>query len=61
MRLKKLQCTDSENNESIDFNNWILNVGNGSSSISETDIDDDDEDCTIVEIPSDLLITTTDA
>lgn len=60
MRLKKLQCTDSENNESIDFNNWILNVGNGSSSISETDIDDDDEDCTIVEIPSDLLITTTD-
>ncbi|PUZ64674.1 hypothetical protein GQ55_3G161600 [Panicum hallii var. hallii] len=58
MRLKNLQTNTFEYNETLDFNNWILSIGNGTNGVTN-DIDED-SDCKIVEIPSDLLITTTD-
>jgi ATP-dependent DNA helicase PIF1 len=58
MCLKKLQTNTFEYSETLDFNDWILSIGNGTNGVTN-DIDED-SDCKIVEIPSDLLITTTD-
>jgi hypothetical protein len=52
-----LQTNTFEYNETLDFNDWILSIGNGTNGVTN-DIDEDSY-CKIVEIPSDLLITTT--
>jgi hypothetical protein len=59
MRLKKINDNVVEYKELSDFNNWILEIGNGTlqqNSIFEVD---QDADTTTVEIPHDLLIYTT--
>ncbi|KAJ1283306.1 hypothetical protein BS78_03G118400 [Paspalum vaginatum] len=60
MRLSKLRSNTLEHNELNDFNKWILSIRNGTiKSDTITNDTDEYEDCNIVEIPTDLLITTT--
>jgi len=56
MRLQKVNPSTPEYEELESFNNWILSIGNGTI-IGETNIATD-SDSTLIEIPKELLIQT---
>lgn len=56
MRLQKVNPSSPEYEELESFNNWILSIGNGTI-IGETNIATD-SDSTLIEIPKELLIQT---
>jgi hypothetical protein len=62
MRLKKQNMTSDEYEKLLQFNNWILSVGDGqhsSSDIVSNNTNKNDCDSIIIKIPKDLLIETT--
>jgi hypothetical protein len=61
MRLHRIRSSSSEYKELESFNNWILQIGYGCTKNSNKDYEDRDHDTSIVEIPKDLLLYTTES
>jgi len=59
MRLKKIKNNSLEYKELSEFNDWILRIGNGSEKINMIPETKEDNDSNIVQIPQDLLLSTT--
>jgi len=60
MRLQKLESQSPEYKQLNDFNNWILQIGNGTIKHVYPIDNDSDVDSITVEVPKDLLIDTAD-
>ncbi|KAJ1259806.1 hypothetical protein BS78_10G184200 [Paspalum vaginatum] len=58
MRLKRMQPGTSEYKKINKFNDWILTIGNRTIKHEMVQDVDEDPDCSIVDIPDDLLINT---
>lgn len=58
MRLQKLHPSDPQYKDLQNFNNWILSVGNGTNTETNTITAEDNEDIKTIKIPTDMLIQT---
>ena len=59
MRLKQYDIHSTEYQELDSFNKWIIDIGNGNITYQSKDNAEEDQDTTTVQIPEDLLLTTT--
>lgn len=59
MRLKQYDIHSREYQELDSFNKWIIDIGNGNITYQSKDNAEEDQDTTTVQIPDDLLLTTT--
>ena len=60
MRLQKVEPNSLEYEELNRFSNWILEIGYGQTVNNDANNKDKDEDTSIIEIPRDLLLYTTE-
>jgi hypothetical protein len=58
MRLQKLHPSGPQYKDLQNFNNWILSVGNGTNTETNTITAEDNEDIKTIKIPTDMLIQT---
>lgn len=58
MRLQKTKSNTLEYKEINDFNNWILDIGNGKINTKQSTAQNEDTDTTIILVPENLLINT---